>query len=234
MDLTPLDWPLAGRPLRLWWRDDDAAQLTPQLDRLLALAARLALPLAVAAVPARLSHAARARLLAAPQVTMLVHGFAHENHAPPGEKKTEYGLHRSVPAIRQELAEARRLLPEAAPIFVPPWNRIDRALVPLLPEVGFLGLSTHGAKQLAMGQLAQVNTWVDPIDWRGTRGLLDAAKILAQFSAAAQHGGPVGLLTHHADMNEEMWRFLDDLLLSLVRYPGAHWSTVGDLFTIPA
>jgi hypothetical protein len=234
MDLTSLDWALAGRPLRLWWRDDDAAGWTPALARLLDLAARLALPLAVAAVPARLTDTARARLLAAPQVTLLVHGLAHTNHAPAGAKKAEVGPHRPLAVMQQELAEARRRLPEAAPVFVPPWNRIDPALVPQLAQLGFRGLSTHGAVRYQAAGLVQVNTWVDPIDWRGSRRLLALPAILAQFDAAAQHGEPVGLLTHHAAMDEEMWQFVDELLRSLARFQAAHWSTVGDLFTIPA
>lgn len=234
MDLISLDRVLAGRPLRLWWRDDDAAEWTPALARLLDLAARLALPLAVAAVPARLTDTARARLRAVPQVTLLVHGLAHTNHAPPGAKKAEFGPHRPLAAMRRDLIEARQRLPEAAPVFVPPWNRIDPAIVPSLTELGFCGLSTHGAIRLPTPGLIQVNTWIDPIDWRGSRCFLATPAILAQLDAAAQHGGPVGLLTHHAAMNEEMWQFLDELLHSLVRYHAAHWSTVGDLFTIPA
>lgn len=234
MDLTSLDRALAGRPLRLWWRDDDAAALTPALDRLLDLADGLAAPLAVAAVPVLLTDAARSRLLAAPRVTLLVHGLRHANHAPPGGKKAEFGPHRPLAVMRRELAEARRLMPDAAPVFVPPWNRIDPALAPLLPELGFRGLSTHGPARLATAALTQANTWIDPIDWRGSRALLPVPAILAQLVAAVQHGGPVGLLTHHAAMDDEMWRFLDTLLRSLARYPAAHWSTVDDLFTIPA
>jgi hypothetical protein len=234
MDLTSLDRALAGRSLRLWWRDDDAADWTPALERLLDLAAGLALPLAVAAVPARLSDQARAHLLAAPQVTLLVHGLAHTNHAPAGAKKAEFGPHRPLAVMQQEIADARRRLPEAAPIFVPPWNRIDPALLPQLTQLGFRGLSSHGAVRHPTAGLVQVNTWVDPIDWRAGRRLLAVPAILAQFHAAAQHGGPIGLLTHHAAMDEAMWQFLDELLHSLTRFQAVHWSTVGDLFTIPA
>ena len=33
------------------------------------------------------------------------------------------------------------------PVLVPPWNRIAPALVPTLPEIGFAGLSTFGARR---------------------------------------------------------------------------------------
>src|SRR5204862_7665831 len=43
-----------GRAVAFWWRDDDAIGHTPALDRLLALAQRFGVSVAVAAVPARL------------------------------------------------------------------------------------------------------------------------------------------------------------------------------------
>ena len=62
----------------------------------------------------------------------------------------------------------------ASPVFVPPWNRIAPALLPRLRALGFRGLSTFRRSprraQPAPG-LAQINTHLDPIDWRGGRGL---------------------------------------------------------------
>ena len=39
--------------LPVWWRDDDAEGLSPQLDQLLGLSDRYALPVHLAVVPAR-------------------------------------------------------------------------------------------------------------------------------------------------------------------------------------
>jgi hypothetical protein len=47
-------WSAAERPATLWWRDDDAAEVTPALERLLALADATGVPLALAVVPGRL------------------------------------------------------------------------------------------------------------------------------------------------------------------------------------
>jgi peptidoglycan/xylan/chitin deacetylase (PgdA/CDA1 family) len=236
MDWTPLDRALAARssPLQLWWRDDDAGAWSPVLARLLALAQRHGVPLAVAAVPARLDAEARARLAAAPSVTLLVHGHAHVNHAPAGEKKAEFGLHRPLAAMRAELLAARRLMPQAAPVFVPPWNRIDPAVAALLPELGFTGLSTHGRRRMALPGLVQVNTQVDPVDWRGTRGFIGAAATLALVADAAVQGEVVGLLTHHATMREDLWQFFDQLLDSLLKRDAVRWPTVGELFSMSA
>jgi hypothetical protein len=236
MDWTPLDRTLAARtrPLPMWWRDDDAADWSPALARLLALAQKHNVPLAVAAVPAALTPAAREQLVAAPKVTLLVHGHAHVNHAPAGEKKAEFGPHRPLAAMRADLVAARRLLPEAAPVFVPPWNRIDPAAAAALPELGFTGISTHSRHRLAVPDLTQVNTQVDPVDWRGTRGFVGATTMLEQIAMLATRGEPVGLLTHHASMGEDLWQFFDQLLASLVVRDAVRWPTVGELFSMSA
>ncbi len=136
-----------GLAVRFWWRDDDAAMPTPALDRLLALANDHAVPLAVAAIPARATPLLAARLAGEPRVFVLVHGFAHANHAPEGEKKAEFGPHRSLDALRDDaaaaLAHARDIFgPLCLPVFVPPWNRIAPRLTPVLPSLGYCGLST--------------------------------------------------------------------------------------------
>jgi peptidoglycan/xylan/chitin deacetylase (PgdA/CDA1 family) len=220
--------------MKLWWRDDDAGEWSPALARLVGLAQRHGVPLAIAAVPAKLTAEARAHLAAAPQVTLLVHGLAHANHAPPGAKKAEFGQHRPLPVMRDELVLARQLMPDAAPVFVPPWNRIAPALAALLPEFGFRGLSTHGGATVAPPALRQLNTRIDPIDWRGTRDFVGAEATLAQLAAAATAGAPVGLLTHHQAMREEVWEFLDKLLTSLCDHRSVRWPTVAELFSMPA
>ena len=83
-------WAEAGRTATLWWRDDDAVEPTPALDRLLALAARHEIPLALAVIPARASTALARRIAGSgPRIAPLQHGYAHRNHAPPSEKKAE-------------------------------------------------------------------------------------------------------------------------------------------------
>ena len=58
-------WRDAGRRVQLWWRDDDTADVSAALERLLELQHRTAVPLALAVVPAQ-ATAALAERLAAP------------------------------------------------------------------------------------------------------------------------------------------------------------------------
>ena len=130
-------WQAAGRKPVLWWRDDDAADATPALDRLLDLQRAHDQPLALAVVPAGATPALAARLAQAPRVDLLQHGYAHTNHAPPGDKKAELGAHRPAMFVLGELGTGRLALERlfgrrVLPVLVPPWNRIAPALVPAM------------------------------------------------------------------------------------------------------
>lgn len=218
-----------GRRLGLWWRDDDAVQPSPALDRLLALSEGTGVPVAIAAIPSQAGHGLAVRLAAAPQASVLVHGFSHANHAPVGEKKAEFGLHRDLPEMEHELrsglAMARALFGEKlVPVFVPPWNRCTPELAPALARAGYAALSLFGDRKTPdMAGLPLVNTHLDPIDWHGTRSLAHPARLLAGLAQAilrrvggiADAGEPIGLLTHHAVHDEAVWQFCERLLATL-------------------
>ena len=214
-------WRAAGRTAELWWRDDDAADVGPELDRLLDLQRETAIPLALAIVPAHATPALAERLAGEPGVDLLQHGYAHVNHAPQGEgRKIELGPHRPAMIVLGELgtgwlALERLFGDRPLSVMVPPWNRIAPALVPTLPEIGFTGLSTFGARARAqpVRGLRQINTHVDLIDWKETRGFAGEEAVLsALVGALAQArtgaGEPVGLLSHHLAMDGGAWDFL--------------------------
>jgi hypothetical protein len=200
---------------------------TPALDRLLEVARAFDLPIALAAIPRGMERSLTERLGEEPQAHIVVHGFSHQNHAPAGQKKAEFGPHRPPGALAHEAAAGLRLAREACdgkllPVFVPPWNRVAPELLPLLPGFGYRGLSSfsnRGARDGAPG-LRQVDTHIDPIDWAGRRGLLPADTIIARLAAAisarlddeADPDDPIGLLTHHLIHDESVWRFWEALL----------------------
>jgi hypothetical protein len=172
----------------LWWRDDDATAWTAALDRLLALAAQVDVPLALAVIPGALETSLAERLADRTGVTILQHGYVHVNHQAAG-KKIELGPGRDPAAVALELQAGARRLQAFFPSrrfagLVPPWNRIAPALVPRLPALGFTLLSCHGprpALEAAPG-LIQANTHVDPVDWRGSRATLPEAAVLDQMT----------------------------------------------------
>lgn len=212
-----------GRTVSFFWRDDDAITATPALDRLLDLAGRHDVPILIAAIPAGIQPALGRRLEGAVGVSVAVHGLAHHNHAPAGEKPAEFGPHRPLDALRNDAADglriARERLPEAArlPIFVPPWNRLAPALAAALPELGYRGLSSVPGP--AVSGLRRLDATLDPIDWRGTRSLGDPKALLRRLAADIATGRPIGLLTHHLAHDAAIWSFLEELLRVLVKNP---------------
>ena len=221
-------WRDAGRTPAVWWRDDDAVEASAALDRLLGLAGRFDLPLVLAVVPAAAGEALAERLAGEPAgIGVVQHGYAHQNHAPAGIPKVELGPHRPAMIVVGELgtgwlALERLFGTRALPILVPPWNRIDPMFIPMLPEIGFRGLSTFGVRRRRepVTGMLQVNTHVDLVDWRGSRGFVGEEKALAgltdglrrqRLAVPDPRGGepePIGLLSHHLVMDEPGWGFL--------------------------
>lgn len=217
-------WADQGLTATLWWRDDDAIAPTPALDRLLDAAGPV--PLTLAVIPALAEPELAARLAGRPQVAAVQHGYAHRNHETVG-KKAELGAARPVAEVAADLAVGFARLTtlfggQFRPMLVPPWNRIAAAVVPALPRLGLTALSTAKARdaRLAAPGLVQVNTHVDPIDWRGTRGFMGEIATVEMFCRhlADRRAGrvdrhePTGLLTHHLVHDAGLWQFLPRLI----------------------
>lgn len=238
-------WHAAGRTASLWWRDDDAVEPTAALDRLVALGRTHGVPLALAVVPAEARAALVARVDAEPRVTPLQHGYAHKNHAAEGSKNGELGPARPLAVNLGELAQGWQRMgalfgARALPVLVPPWNRIDPALVPHLAALGFRGLSCFGARQASAPApgLVQVNSHLDIVAWRAGRGFVGEAKALGELVAhlgarrlgRADPDEPTGLLTHHLVHDEAGWAFVAALLARSVRHPAVRWLEAREAF----
>ncbi|GEP05249.1 glycosyltransferase [Methylobacterium oxalidis] len=229
-----------GRRVAIWWRDDDAVAATPALDRLLALARAAACPLLVAAIPAAAEASLAAALSGAdPTVSAAVHGLAHANHAPAGAKPAEFGADRPLGVRAREAASAlsiaRERLPadRLLPVFVPPWNRLAPDLAAALPGLGYTGLSSVPGPSVP--GLIRADVDLDPIDWRGTRSLVDPEVLLDRLSRrVAEASGPIGILTHHRAHDAAIWAFLDRLLPLLARHPAVECLDPRHLFRVPA
>ncbi|MBV9192163.1 MAG: hypothetical protein JO292_03015 [Betaproteobacteria bacterium] len=233
-------WRDAGRTADFWWRDDDAAKPSAPLTQLLRLSASSQVPLALAVVPAE----ATPEIFSGLKASVLMHGTDHRNRAAPGEKKTEFAEAESDAEAVARLCIAReRLATRAAkrfvPVLAPPWNRLKRALAQRLPEAGLYGLSGYGPRDRAevAPDVRQVNTHVDIIDWRGTRGFVGEAAALrmaighlaSRRKGEVDAGEPTGWLTHHALHDRETWLFLERLFERSVKC-GARWIDPVELF----
>ncbi len=214
-------WGESGTRATWWWRDDDAIEPTPALDRLVAIAPKVAL----AVIPSRMRPELGDFVRGHSGAAVLQHGFAHVNHAPPDQKKSEFPDSRNRAATIAELETGSRLLQasfgaKALPVLTPPWNRAGNELLAGLHKAGFRGLSRYLPRRAAqIHGLNQVNTHVDVIDWRGDRGFVGETAALtllvghlrARRLKTADPSEPTGLLTHHLVHDPATWRFLEKL-----------------------
>ncbi|MGO7038484.1 polysaccharide deacetylase family protein [Rhizobium acaciae] len=231
-------WQAAGRVARFWLRDDDAIEPTPALETLMALACQSQIPLTLAVIPGLTGEALAARLVEDAAVAVAVHGWSHTNHAGPERKKQELGGERPADVVLGELAEGFRLLQQLhparfLPVLVPPWNRIDAALIPALPALGFAALSVYGRAK-GDGPMPLLNTHVDIIDWHGTRGGRSEAELVTELVAELRHrfagsDEPVGVLTHHLVHDAAAWDFLSALFAVTGRHPAVRWPFASEL-----
>jgi peptidoglycan/xylan/chitin deacetylase (PgdA/CDA1 family) len=229
-------WNDAGKVADLWLRDDDAVAPTPALTRLLASMQRNAICGTLAVIPTHAGAALADALGSMPDIAVAAHGWSHVNHAGAGEKKQELGPQRPAEAVLAELDSGLQRLralfgSQLIPVLVPPWNRIAPALVPALAGLGYRALSVFGPEKPS--PLPLVNTHVDLIDWHGTRGGRDlaalVAEIVARLTAMFDHGGTMGLLTHHLVHDDAASDFLDAVFALTAAHPGCRWRALADM-----
>ncbi len=213
-------WKACGRTPVFWWRDDDARRLTPALDRLLALSVRLGAPITLAAVPdgdiAALAKACRS----IPGAELAVHGFRHENRAPPGWPSGEVNDLDRLADVTSDLNGALDVFRCAGlkpRLFVPPWNNAHPTLKKAL-RLQNLELSGYGqmrdeADPTRLDAHLDVLRWKPEPRFRGAvRFLLRTRKLLAERRVKGLWDEPLGVLTHHLDHDEPAWRFLEAFL----------------------
>lgn len=230
-------WAAAGRTAYFWWRDDDAVETTPALDRLLNLQGRSGIPLALAIIPARAQDSLVSRLSGRPGIAALQHGLAHENHAIAPEKKSEFPTTRPLSERLSDLRRGQALMraqfsDRLLPLFVPPWNRLGTDLLPGMTAAGLSAVSGFAPRKTywAAPGLAWLNTHIDPIDWHGTdnpaaahRSLAAAAAHLRAMRLGEMSEQALGLLTHHLRHDDTIWEFMTVFLAMTGSHPAVRW-----------
>lgn len=242
-DWTPLNeelalWRANGQKFPLWWRDDDATDVTPALERLHGLSDSLGLPVHLAVIPEPATDTLAEWIAQRRDMIPVVHGWSHTNNAPPDQKKAEFGDHRPLEEMMAEITRGRARLSALFPdrlanMFVPPWNRTCEGVIKALAGCGFAMISTFTPRQarLAAPGLVRVNTHLDPINWRNAGALVAPDGLVAQVAddLAARRLGqtdnaePYGLLTHHLVHDEPIWEFVTALAGRLMDGPATPW-----------
>lgn len=224
----------------LWWRDDDAIEDGPELRRIIELSARWDVPLALAVIPA-LAKSSLVEIGQEPKIDFLVHGFAHENHAPNGERKAEFTSGMDLGGLRRMLSDGhtrlKRLVPKALPVFVPPWNRFPSEHLRELEAAAYSGFSAWGSETgwRYNGGIRIANTHLDLIDWKGGASPKPIERLLSEFhnlcwATDRAANAPIGILTHHKQMPGEAFGHLEEFFRYVARQPDFVWTSARSIF----
>lgn len=228
----------AESPVKFWLRDDDAVHPSQPLEQLLGLCEQFAVPLMLAVIPQNTEDKLSGHLAKCSAVAVALHGWSHANYAHAGEKSQELGDHRPVKDLLSELRCGINRLSEFhqsrfVPVLVPPWNRISENVVGRIHELGIKAVSVFGqetAEQAVTSTVKFINTHVDIIDWKGTRGGRPVEELVAEINAQLRNGNStIGVLSHHLVHDSRAWLFLEKLFAATKAHPGCCWVSIYDL-----
>ncbi len=208
-------------PIPFFFRDDDAGWEDARLFELLRLVAEHNVPIDVAAIPKSLSRTTARRLRKmveadSARLSIHQHGYAHVNHELEG-KKNEFGPSRSWREQLEDVKAGQSLLKDllgsiTEPIFTPPWNRCTDITAICLWETGFKCISRdRTAPPLTAPELQELSISVDWFAHR-KRVRLTSDEFGSLFAAAVRELPAVGVMLHHAVMDDFEFRRLGQLL----------------------
>lgn len=221
--LEPVKKALSEREtsLKIFFRDDDAGWADEKLFRLIELFKSYEMPLDIAAIPTEMNEDLARKLRAAinenPNLLAVhQHGFAHKNHEETG-RKCEFGISRKHKEQFIDIATGKRMLENyfggnLTKIFTPPWNRCTEDTAKVLRELGFTVLSREsGAELFNFNGLAETPV---TLDWFAKRkGVpLTRKEIGKNLARQIAENQTVGIMLHHAVMNDLDFVFLGELL----------------------
>ncbi|MCP4432639.1 MAG: hypothetical protein GY806_16830 [Gammaproteobacteria bacterium] len=239
-------WQNAGKTANFWWRDDDAIEHTSQLEQLDQFSRKHQVPVSIAVIPARLQDSLADYLDGRHHFQVLQHGYAHRSHAAKGVKKIELGGELDNDNLAGDLRAGFDIMKKAfvghfIPVLVPPWNRIEERCFDVIKNTGFAGVSSMWARKKAYPTpgLLQVNTHLDPVNWRHDRGFIHQHAAIRQLyihllgrrTGYLDEDEPTGILTHHLDQTELVWDFCDRLFSLIAQHPAATWTDAATIWT---
>jgi hypothetical protein len=225
----------AGAPVAFFFRDDDGGWEDARLRALLDLHERRGVPIDLALIPdalgPRIVPELERRVSRSDAVGLHQHGRAHVNHEPSG-RKCEFGPSRKAVDQYTDIESGRNTLAErfgerVDPIFTPPWNRCTQVTAVSLSALDFRVLSRdRGAEDLNLFGMLELPVSVDFCGRAGARPA--AAELDRRLAQAAADRGPVGVMLHHAVMDDASLLELDALLALLARHPNARCARMID------
>ncbi len=216
-------WQQNGQQCHFWWRDDDATQDTPALQKLIDLHQQTKIPVALSVIPKFAHVTLLQQIKNLPQISILQHGWQHRNYELPEQPFSEFGSSRDSEIIRQELRTGRNLLKamfakQFVTGFVAPWNNLAAKHWPEFDQYDLVSFHDGAANQMP-SKFKQLNVHIDILRWRKypkfrgtTRTIKAILKQLKQRRTDQQFDKPIGIMSHHLVMDNASWQFLTKLL----------------------
>ena len=239
--LEPVKRALENRreTIKMFFRDDDVGIENTRLFRLLDVFEKFATPLDIAVIPKEVSvkfaESMRRRVLAKPDLVAIhQHGYEHVNHEWEN-RKCEFGAARSKRQQLQDIADGQRILSHffddlPQPIFTPPWNRCTDETSEALCQLGFKILSRESkAEPLKATNLKEIPI---SIDWfakrKGIAFTRDEIGLVLANAISAQD--QIGIMLHHALMDERERRLLTDMFELFAKFDRIETHSIWSLF----
>jgi hypothetical protein len=253
-------WRAIGERPVFWVRDDDANSVSVQLERLQSIATGYDVSIGLALIPGVLEAELVAFLRTkSHNLFPMCHGWKHVNHGT-ADNPCEFGNGRSHHAACLDATRAlntfRGHFADNPAVFVPPFNRIAPAMIGVLVNVGFSGLSggprplEHRIARVVnrfnwapalniawKGPLPRIDAHVDLIEWKSgsARDMAVVAEMLVGQLRLRRKGflparTPIGLLTHHLVHDEKIWYLLESLIELLKSSLHCEFIEVGHMF----
>ena len=239
IDTEARAWRRVGHKPRLWWRDDDAREPSESLGRLLRLAERRGAPLALAVIPDTDLPGLAKVLLAHPSTKVIQHGCDHVDRNRGGEVSSEFAPNTAPGDIAVTIAESwarLSIIRQTIPVYAPPWNVLLPNAREALKRTPLRAVSVYGASTPNEDGLPDINTHIDIMKWRPARfrgGPAILTRLWRQLRArrlGRRWDEPIGLLTHHKNLDPAAWSFLERLLDRLdTRADTFQWRSIDHL-----
>jgi hypothetical protein len=228
----------ADESIPFFFRDDDAGWEDARLFELLDVFVDYNVPIDLAVIPKLISRETAARLSkrleeSPEHVSAHQHGYAHVNHEQTG-RKCEFGDSRSSELQCFDIVTGKALLAEMLgsitdSIFTPPWNRCTASTAACLQQEGFTLLSRDiTATQFNTPGLMELPV---SIDWFAHRKnvRLTPNEIGESLSKAVSSRAPVGVMLHHALIDNEERQRIGELLELLSSHSRVYGRLMRDL-----
>jgi|GEM_PF-844813 len=206
----------------IFFRDDDADELTPRLKKLVEMFIRLEVPLDLAIIPGKVTSETADYLISVKKkypniIYYHQHGYTHKNHGI--EKKMEFGGGRSYEKQYEDIKEGRELMNKFfndwENAFTPPHHGYDVNTIKALEELRFDCLSLGAKYPNGNYRIKILPAQVDLMCWQKPYNFKRVRLIRAELKRALRQNKIVGIVSHHEYFSDENFKDLENLIMEL-------------------